>query len=526
MSLPNVNPGINPNQNQQNNPQGGGKPQNPTPPVSPFKQFASNAAAEIAGNVQPMNFVRQGAYNAFGNNALTRSALGLADTGLDALTKALTGQGTSDDENGDINTKLLKEQLKKMDHQTDILESIANKFGSGTTDLIDLNETNDILMQIVDSEMKDRSIIENIAKDVIDIKAILRDGFDGLAKTISDVMEQGNRQPRDDSMRNARRNQKEMNALVTIASNTGKMVDLLKDKPISEAEDKIEQLPPKHLGMVTEVPPTENIVKGPEIKKDDGWLAGLISAASIFIESIVSGLKKAAGMVAEKMKTLFTFIAEHIGNGIKYLKEGAESLFTKAKGIGKAVLEKGGEIGKAVIEKGKMIPEKLSGLAEKVAGKSVAKQLGKTAIKGLTAGVPLIGPAITLGLAAYDGIKAGAEANEVLGIEGRDPTMKERGFAALGGAAESLSFGLIGREKAARWTQDLFSTDDSSEELKKKEQEVQNAKSVKSEQPNIAKTDVNVSNTSNSYFNVRKPVQNDDRSFSRYLDNQYTFRGF
>lgn len=527
MSLPNVNPGINPNQNQQNNPQGGGQPQNPTPPVSPFKQFASNAAAEIAGNVQPMNFIRQGAYNAFGNNALTRSALGLADTGLDALTKALTGQGTSDDENGDINTKLLKEQLKKMDYQTEILESIASKLGSGSmTGLIDLTETNDILMQIVNSEIKDRDILEHIAKDVIDIKSILRDGFDGLATTFADIMEK-NRCPDDcETTIDKRRDQREINALVEIAASTGKMVAIMKDKPISDVEDKLEQLPPKHLGMAIEVPPTENIVKGPEPKKDDGWLAGLISAASIFIESIVSGLKKAAGLVAEKMKGLFSFIAEHIGNGIKYLKEGAESLFTKAKGIGKAVLEKGGELGKAVIEKGKLIPEKLTGVAEKVAGKSVGKQLGKTAVKGLAAGIPLIGPAITLGFAAYDGIKAGAEANEVLGIEGRDPTMKERGFAALGGAAESLSFGLIGREKAARWTQDLFSSDDSAEELKKKEQEAQNAKSVKSEQPNIAKTDVNVNNTSNSYFNVRKPVQNDDRSFSRYLDNQYTFRGF
>ena len=210
MSLPIVHPGINPNQNQQNNPQGGGQPQNPTPPVSPFKQFASNAAAEIAGNVQPMNFIRQGAYNAFGNNALTRSTLGLADAGLDALTKALTGQDTPDDENGDINTKLLKEQLKKMDYQTEILESIANNLGSGTAGLIDLNETNDILMQIVDSEMKDRDILEHIAKDVIDIKSILHDGFDGLAETFTDIMEK-NRCPDDcETTNDKRRDQREI----------------------------------------------------------------------------------------------------------------------------------------------------------------------------------------------------------------------------------------------------------------------------------------------------------------------------
>lgn len=526
MSLPNVNPGINPGQNQQNNPNAGGNPNQKPPPVSPFKQFASNAAAEIAGNVQPMNFVRQGAYNAFGNNALTRSALGLADTGLDALTKALTGQGTSDDENGDINTKLLKEQLKKMDHQTDILESIANKFGSGTTELIDLNETNDILMQIVDSEMKDRSIIENIAKDVIDIKAILRDGFDGLAKTFSEIMNPEGRQPKADSNRNDRKDRKdrkEINALVEIASNTGKMVAILKDRPISDVDSDIEQLPSKHMGMVTEVPPTDNII--PDKKKDDGWLTSLITAASVFLDSIVGGLKKASGIILEKMKGIFSSIADMATNGIKSIKEGAESLFAKAKGLGKTALDKADDLGKAVIEKGKLIPEKLTGVAEKVAGKGVANQLGKSAIKGVAASVPVIGTLATLGFAAYDGLQAGAEANEVLGIEGRDPTMQERGYAALGGAAESLSFGLIGREKAAKWTQDLFSSDDSAEELKKKEQEAESAKTRNAENPTVNKSDVNVNNTSNSYYNVRKPVHNDDRSYSRYLDNQYTFRG-
>lgn len=523
MSLPNVNPGINPAQNQQS--VGGGAGGNPTPPqpkVSPFRQFASNAMADLSGNVQPMNFVRQGAYNSFGNNVFTRGALGLAETGLDSITRAITGVDPSEEE-GDVNTKLLKEQLKKMDQHQSILESIASKFGGS---MIDMDETNDILMLIVDAEMKDRGLLEAIASDVIDIKSILKEGFENLEKAMHDIADTGTRSTSKNSKTTRSSRTYEQKLLGHISDGLDSILAIMKEKPISEAEDKIEQMPPKHLGMAIEVPPTETAVKGPQdIKKDDGWLAALISTATLFIESIIEGLKKATSFVVDKMKGVLSFIGEHIGAGMKALREGAESLFSKARGIGKTVLEKGAEIGKAVIEKGKVIPEKLEGLAEKVVGKSVGKQLGKTVIKGAAAGIPLIGPAVTLGFAAYDGIKAGAEANEVLGIEGRDPTMAERGYAALGGAAESLSFGLIGRENAARWTHDLFSSDDSAEKLKAKEKEVEDIKNKKSEPVSQSKTDVNVNNTSNSYYNVRKPVQNDDRSFARYLDSQYTFRG-
>ncbi|HET8685785.1 MAG TPA: hypothetical protein VFM18_03875, partial [Methanosarcina sp.] len=86
MPLPNLNQGG--NQSPAQSPPGANPNNRPrqvenSPGV--FKTWANNMATTVSENISPSNFIRQGTYNAFGNNAVTRTAMGFMDNSLDAL---------------------------------------------------------------------------------------------------------------------------------------------------------------------------------------------------------------------------------------------------------------------------------------------------------------------------------------------------------------------------------------------------------------------------------------------------------
>lgn len=77
----------------------------------------------------------------------------------------------------------------------------------------------------------------------------------------------------------------------------------------------------------------------------------------------------------------------------------------------------------------------------------------KTGGKALGRAAKVLGPigaVIGAGMAVADTAQAASEAEDVLGIEGRKATFGEKVAAGAGGLAESLSFGLVGRETVAK----------------------------------------------------------------------------
>ena len=77
----------------------------------------------------------------------------------------------------------------------------------------------------------------------------------------------------------------------------------------------------------------------------------------------------------------------------------------------------------------------------------------KTGGKALLKGARFLGPvgaAIGVGMTAYEGVQAATNAEDVLGIEGRDATFTERLAAGVGGLAEGATLGLVSKEDVAK----------------------------------------------------------------------------
>lgn len=190
-SLPRVSPSSESGPTNQTNPNSQNDKNSNVEKTSPFKEFSRQVSQTISDNVAPMNVVRQGAYNAFGNNILTRTALGTADAGISALEKWITGQ---DDEEEEKSVKELKEIKKSIDTMVISMDKLVNGLtgndkSGGTSeqkDPIDFTELKEILKDVMTEVVTTKYpyIIDQIESDLTDIKKVLENGFETLGDKI------------------------------------------------------------------------------------------------------------------------------------------------------------------------------------------------------------------------------------------------------------------------------------------------------------------------------------------------------
>lgn len=77
------------------------------------------------------------------------------------------------------------------------------------------------------------------------------------------------------------------------------------------------------------------------------------------------------------------------------------------------------------------------------------KNVGKTALRASRA-IPGIGLATSIGLGAFDAVSGYQDAENTLGIEGREATFSEKLASGFGGLVEGASFGFIDRSDVAK----------------------------------------------------------------------------
>lgn len=93
------------------------------------------------------------------------------------------------------------------------------------------------------------------------------------------------------------------------------------------------------------------------------------------------------------------------------------------------------------------------GVPDKAAKKGTEKAAGGMLSKvgsGLAKAAKFGIPGLALGMAGYDAVTGAMDAEKVLGIEDREATFGERVSSGLGGLTEGLTFGMVGRETAAK----------------------------------------------------------------------------
>lgn len=571
MPLPNVSGNsVNPAQNVRNPNQGPNQNPNQTPEQTPgvFRTYAKNLMTTVSENISPTNFVRQGTYNAFGNNAVTRTAMGAMDNTAELLTNFLSGK--KDEEKESKTDKLLKEQIKIATETRDILAQVVEKLkpetfakaGMDETDLheIDKETATEEAKKTKQDRVEDKSpiydLLSNVASDVLDIKGILTNGFEKMYENVHDeggrrrkidgediedaviIRETTYSKNRDLAVKN--HNIKVEKILKSILMDSDKTVALLSNNQLSTAEDTSESKM-KHMGMAEEVGPSG--LKAPstaDMDKGSGALIGLLmGAAGFFFDKIVSGVKGLAGKVVEWFKSGIDAIGEAFTKAWDFLKNGANSIVEGAKkawdGIvdfGKGLFEKAGVVFDDAVKGAKQIGSDIAEGATKMvkAAPEVlaegAEAAGKIVPKALKA-IPGVGEAAMVGLAGYDAYKAAGSAEDVLSIKGRKATTGEKVEAGVGGVVESLSLGFISKESTAKFLDNLTTTKkDKQEILNKSQQELSDKlrdKTAAVAPASAANAPVIVNTENNSYYSGRKNNRNDDDSFNRYLDKHYAF---
>lgn len=555
MPLPNIGGGLNQSQNgvaPGADPNKKNRQLDSTPGV--FKTYANSLMTTASENISPSNLVRQGTYSAFGNNAITRTAMGVMDNSFDALEKFITGKGPQDDEPS--TDKLLKEQIKIAQDTQIMLKNLfdtmlkvqngENKIKEDDLHPIEDEKQADGERKKKDDKLEDKSpvydLLNNVASDVLDIKHILTDGFDRMKETVD--RDGKHRNHIDDDIEDAviikettyskkrdlvvaKHNVSIEKMLKSIAKNSDKTVALLSNGPLSTAEGyNGNQI--KHMGNVEEVKPSQ--LSGPSESSMDAenatLLALLSGAVGYFFDGLVSGIKSLAGKVVDMFKAGFDIVGSALSKAWDFLKDGAKSIVDGAKKAWDGVID----FGKGMFDKAKglvdnvvaKVPEAIKAAPEALAkgAKALASGAGKAAKF-----IPGIGAIATVGMTGYDAYDASKKAEDVLDIKDRNATTGEKAIAGVGGAVESLSFGLIGKEDTARWIDGLISDKkDKQAELNEKQQQLSRKEKAAAAPAAAAGAPISVNNsTNNSYYAGKKPTHNEDGSFNRYMDKHYAF---
>jgi hypothetical protein len=109
--------------------------------------------------------------------------------------------------------------------------------------------------------------------------------------------------------------------------------------------------------------------------------------------------------------------------------------------------------------------------AEKKAASSTLSKVG-SGIAKVARVLPGVGLAVGAGMAAYEGVQGFTNAEDTLGIEGREATLGEKVSAAGGSIVEGLSFGLVSGKSAGNFFAGMFGA---GPDAKEKEKEAQKA---------------------------------------------------
>lgn len=530
-----------------------------------FKTWASSMVTNVSENLSPSNFIRQGTYSAFGNNVVTRGAMGAMDSTFDAIEQLITGK--RDDQDRDTHTdKLIKEQIKIATESNSILKDLLetmtafqhaisdlNKpIGPDVSDLHDLNEDDETdprykktKQDRVDDTSPVFDLLKDVASDVVDIKYILSDGFDRIRETFEHAYSNVDRVEDDiedaviiketeySKKRDlvlAKHNIDVEKLLKSIAYNSDKTVKLLSSGPLSTAESDAESSRRvKHMGPVEEVQPRLEGPKPEDMDAENATLLGLLSGAlAYFFDKLVSGVKNLAGSVVDLVKKGLSSIGEALSKSWDFLKKGAESIVDGAKKAWEGVID----FGKGVIEKGKnladdvaaKIPTAVKELPEKIMSKagSLVDDAAKLGAKA-TKFIPGMGLLATAGFTAYDSYDAYNNAESILDIKGRDASFAEKASAGFGGAVDSLTFGLIGKEDTAKWVNGLVSSGSNKRDALTKSHLEATAPAAIAPAAAAGAPSTISNTTNNSYYSGKKPTHNEDQSFNRYMDKHYAF---
>jgi hypothetical protein len=555
MNLPNIH-GSNPSQSP---PGGDPNARTKNQKSSLLSQYSSTLASQLSDNISPMNFVRQGAYNAFGNNVLTRSALGAVDSTGDFLNKMIGGE----DEDLSTTDKILKEQIKLLTKQADqlkenndilkeLLEIEKQKLNESKdkkpneSDLGDLNkrkQENDTIHPSSFSrslvangdlhKIASSSILETIAANVVDIKDILTKGFDTIHEIFDTDMKSFKKRKKrkldsvDDAdiiseTRFSSHSEKDqalmkkfqldtLKFVKKIAIGVDKIYSIISASPIDQSEMNDENGRSKRNDM-RDVSDANVISESPGSDTTDIGSSGIIAAAAAVVAGIISS-----------MKSTREYIVKLFEEGFAKMKEFMSSVWESGKNLVKDSYNYVKEKGASLLESAENTAKSVS---EKIFGKASAEGAAKTGAKQATKAIPFIGEAVMAGLAGFDAYKSYNDAENVLDIKGRKATTGEKIEAGAGGAVESLSFGLIDKKKTAKWLDDLVSTkEDKREQLNQAQKDLQKDLPEKATPAAAAAgaPSVSVNTTNNSYFSGKKNSKNEDSSFNRYLDKHYAF---
>lgn len=570
-SLPQVNPSSESGPTNQSNPNSQNEKNSNVEKTSPFKEFSRQVSQTISDNVAPMNVVRQGAYSAFGNNILTRTALGTADAGIGALEKWITGK---DDEEEDKSVKELKEIKKSVDLMVVSMDKLVNGM-TGTDrsakseqkDPIDFTELKEILKDVMTEVVTTKYpyIIDQIESDLTDIKKVLENGFETLGEKIdhgvSTIGEKTDKMTSDkekyDTNSQTRhehqpRREKFMGDVEIVDPLKRQLTTIIKKityrekfekivvkalieckkvfdgisksnrgilkaitdqcKPIEDpnaSEKEIEEKNEKFMGMVEEVP---NKSSGTDLQT----IGAAVGGASI-IDNIVDVATNFGDEIVSGLKKAGSKIGEMTTKGLEWVGEKFGSLKEGAKKIIGSISETAGELASGAKSKlGGIAETAMKGIGESGLLKTGGKLLGRVA-----------GTAILPALTAYDAYEGAKDENarDILGIkDDRELTSGEKTQAGVSNAISGLTFGLLDKKKVAGWLQDASNaTSDAMSKMFDPNDIKEPAQKAIPAAPAAGSASVSVNTNNNTYVGSRKQAKNDDSSYNRYLDKHYAF---
>jgi hypothetical protein len=188
------------------------------------------------------------------------------------------------------------------------------------------------------------------------------------------------------------------------------------------------------------------LVKTGASKVSDLTKAGVDKAKDLATKGVTSTTNLAKSVTASAV--------DLADAGVKKVSPIVNTTVDKAASIGTkgtltASADKLADVGASTLTKGAEITKTVGTPAATSLSKG-AGTIAKFGMKALKA-VPLIGTAVAAADAAYSGFNGWNDAKDTLGIDGREATTGEKLASASGGVIESLSFGLIDKQKAAKW---------------------------------------------------------------------------
>lgn len=504
-----------------------------TPRTSTFSVMAKQLGQDFNQQFAITPGIQRGLYGAFGNNAITRTAAGAVGSLGDAFDSLINGPRKPEDDLTEEG-KILQKQLKALEGLQTSLDSLAKessqKSSEGSSTLLE-----GLTKVITDQSEKLGKGLEELKLEFSGFHKAMGDTGHGTGGILGDMevvpekvtLESREHEDHRDQLQfkpstdlkpnevpkgqvqvlNQLKDAKSF--LKNIAFTTSKILEALspKDQKVKREVENKDDIGPHDLGgKGADVKGKAGTIEEAENDNSPGILGGLMSGMTGLGSLARRGVKN----MASKALHFMTNAGEKIGEKFGAIKEGAVELGEKAL-----------EGGKNFVEKLK-VPSFITEAAEKLSPKALGGSLLKFG-KGALKAIPGLGALVTGATTAYDAYEAGSNAEDVLDIKDRKATFGEKIEAGLGGAAESLSFGLLDKKKSAKWIDNLFSSKPDEQKMKVNEVTPKPAEPAAGQPAPAAPVNVTAKSETNNYVSSRRLARNNDESFNRYLDKTYTF---